>query len=276
CCCCWISFFLASVPSIKKIQSLNHSSKLHLKHLIFFSIKDCNRFIDDEAIGTNRSRLGSEIKHFHRQKPPPSSLFQDGRLIEKYSSNIPEDVDDDRGLKSIYLDSNRAFSSSILSALPSPTQASLTTNNLFDLVIRTTSIFAILLRKFQTIALQVGPLFWIAFLIRIKCLTSMFRGDFLRRFHVNDISEDGSDYYDEDGGEIFGDFQSPLLRAIAPSRQTLLRISLVIGFTAILLQRSSINYWFLLAQYQWSLRTLQIYLCPLLYVAASRTFHEDL
>lgn len=83
CCCCWISFFLASVPSIKKIQSLNHSSKLHLKHLIFFSIKDCNRFIDDEAIGTNRSRLGSEIKHFHRQKPPPSSLFQDGRLIEK-------------------------------------------------------------------------------------------------------------------------------------------------------------------------------------------------
>ncbi|UXI14866.1 hypothetical protein NH340_JMT00809 [Sarcoptes scabiei] len=187
-------------------------------------------------------------------------------LVQKYSSNIPEDVDDDRGLKSIYLDSNRAFSSSILSALPSPTQASLTTNNLFDLVIRTTSIFA----------LQVGPLFWIAFLIRIKCLTSMFRGDFLRRFHVNDISEDGSDYYDEDGGEIFGDFQSPLLRAIAPSRQTLLRISLVIGFTAILLQRSSINYWFLLAQYQWSLRTLQIYLCPLLYVAASRTFHEDL
>ena len=63
-------------------------------------------------------------------------------------------------------------------------------------------MFAVALKKgLFSIALQLSPLFWIAFALRIKCLTSFFEGELCKA--VLGRGEIGSEDDDDDREENF-------------------------------------------------------------------------
>lgn len=57
---------------------------------------------------------------------------------------------------------------------------------------------AALQKGFLSIALQLSPLFWLAFIIRIKCLTSFFQGQLCKRiFPCQEAVDDDDGYYED-------------------------------------------------------------------------------
>lgn len=55
-------------------------------------------------------------------------------------------------------------------------------------------------RGFLSIALQLSPLFWVAFALRIKCLTAFLEGQLCRQFFASKSEDDDheDDHFDED------------------------------------------------------------------------------
>ncbi|KAH9390037.1 hypothetical protein TYRP_007586, partial [Tyrophagus putrescentiae] len=158
-------------------------------------------------------------------------------------------------------------------------------------------------RGLLSIALQLSPLFWVAFALRIKCLTDFLEGQLCRQFFASNGAgkdgeggedgeeEDDYDSYDTDQEEQCACAQvwSALKRVLStlsplvPSRSATVRVAVVLGFTSTLLQRFSppsssagSSWLFLIARHQWLLRLLQTFTAALFYVFALDTVEGDI
>ncbi|XP_046918836.2 uncharacterized protein LOC124499031 [Dermatophagoides farinae] len=144
---------------------------------------------------------------------------------------------------------------------------------LFTLTSTMESIFAGCKKGFFSIAIQMKPLFWIAFILRIKCLTSFFEGQLCRTMFMSTNDVDDEVENDSDRSNINLIYFAG--RILKPSRSTLLRCSFVIAFTMILMQHFTNNPWYIMAHYQWIIRLLQTYSTPIFYMFAARAFHQS-
>nr|XP_027197543.1 uncharacterized protein LOC113791893 [Dermatophagoides pteronyssinus] len=148
-----------------------------------------------------------------------------------------------------------------------------THNGLSTFISTIESIFADCKKGFVSIAFQMKPLFWIAFILRIKCLTSFFEGELCQTIFMptnDDDADFDENFHRSDTNLIF-----TIGRILKPSRSALLRSSFIIAFTMILMQHFTRNPWYIMAHYQWIIRLLQTYSTPIFYMFAARAFHQS-
>ncbi|KAJ6216337.1 hypothetical protein RDWZM_007494 [Blomia tropicalis] len=132
---------------------------------------------------------------------------------------------------------------------------------------------------FISIALQLSPLFWVAFVIRIKCLASFLEGELCRclfSYETNDDQQYELDQYEDHQSMVA--YVSKLVNWFSfavPCRSTLIRISLVIGFTTLILQRFSTDSIYFLSRYQWIVRIIHTFAAAFLYLFALRTIENE-